>query len=347
MNYKEAVASTWRRSDHVASSDTSPLREIVRHATLASSGHNAQCWRFSIEDQRITILPDFSRRTAVVDPDDHHLYVSLGCAAENAVLSAASYGLVSEIRFHSRPQTATGRTPGASITIDFERSTQRSSSPLFDAITERQCTRSEYDGRPVDSGELRKLEAAGTGDGVSVRIVTEHETVERILDCVVEANTLQVGDPKFLSELESWIRFSDAEAIRTGDGLSARVTGNPSIPRRLGTILFRMLTRAKSLNHRYVRQIRSSSGIVVFVSDRDDPAHWVTAGRCYQRFALQATVLDIRNSHLNQPVEVAEMRPQFARALGLGDGRPDLIVRFGRGPLMPRSLRRPLGSVLI
>jgi hypothetical protein len=27
------------------------------------------------------ILPDLSRRCPAVDPDDHHLFVSLGCAA--------------------------------------------------------------------------------------------------------------------------------------------------------------------------------------------------------------------------------------------------------------------------
>jgi hypothetical protein len=27
--------------------------------------------------------------------------------------------------------------------------------------------------------------------------------------------------------------------------------------------------------------------------------------------------------------------------------RPDLVVRFGRGPLLPRSLRRPVEAVLV
>jgi len=49
---------------------------------------------------------------------------------------------------------------------------------------------------------------------------------------------------------------------------------------------------------------------------------------------------------VNQPVEEASVRPDFARALGLGGGRPDLVVRFGRGPAMPRSLRRQVESVM-
>jgi hypothetical protein len=41
------------------------------------------------------------------------------------------------------------------------------------------------------------------------------------------------------------------------------------------------------------------------------------------------------------------MRPQFGAAFGLTDQRPDLVVRFGRGPAMPSSLRRPVQAVLV
>ena len=50
---------------------------------------------------------------------------------------------------------------------------------------------------------------------------------------------------------------------------------------------------------------------------------------------------------LNQPVEVATLRPHFASLMGAGSGHPDLIARFGYGPEMPRSLRRPVDAVLI
>jgi hypothetical protein len=66
--------------------------ELIRYATLAPNGHNAQPWRFSTAPGLITIQPDFTRRTPVVDPDDHHLFVSLGCAAENLALASAARG---------------------------------------------------------------------------------------------------------------------------------------------------------------------------------------------------------------------------------------------------------------
>ena len=85
----------------------------------------------------------------------------------------------------------------------------------------------------------------------------------------------------------------------------------------------------------------------MFVGNAADKAHWVEVGRCYERFALQATALGIRNAMLNQPVEVPSVRPLFASAMGLAGQRPDLVVRFGRGPALPQSLRRPVQAVLV
>jgi hypothetical protein len=100
-------------------------------------------------------------------------------------------------------------------------------------------------------------------------------------------------------------------------------------------------------NDQYARQVRSSAGLAVFVSDRDDKHHWIEVGRAFQRFALQATTMEVRTAHLNPPVEVASLRPQFAQSIGITSGRPDLVIRFGRGPEMPRSLRRSVDAVII
>ena len=314
------------------------MNELVRYATLAPSSHNTQCWTFRLQQQAIVIAPDLTRRCPIVDPDDHHLHVSLGCATENLAHAALAAGLHAEARFDPA-------SPGA-ITVQLE-ATRSSTTPLFQAISERQCTRGDYDGKPVSSDELRLLEQAGTGKGVRVMLMTERADMEKVLEYVVSANTAQLGDAAFVAELKSWIRFSAAEAQRAGDGLFAGTTGSPVLPRWLASPLMGLFLTPKAENERYARQVRNSSGIAVFVSEANDKAHWIEAGRCYERFALQATTLGIRNAFLNQPVEVGAIRPQFASALGLGSQRPDLVVRFGRGPAMPLSMRRPVQSVLL
>lgn len=288
----------------------------------------------------LLIVPDLTRRCPAVDPDDHHLFVSLGCAAENVVHAAPAAGLHAEPRFNSSGEG------GIVLTLE---STQQRVSPLYHAISERQCTRGDYDGQPIAAAELRLLELAGSGDGVSVRLFTGRPATESVLEYVVAANTAQMSDAAFAAELKAWIRFSADEALRTGDGLFAGATGLPALPRWLGSRMMDLFFTTKSENERYARQIRNSAGIAVFVSERSDKIHWIEAGRCYERFALQATALGIRNAFLNQPVEVVSLRAQFAAWLGIDtpNQRPDLVVRFGRGPAMPLSMRRPLQDVLV
>jgi len=315
------------------------MYDLVRQATLAPSSHNTQCWRFRIAEKSITIAPDLSRRCPAVDPDDHHLFVSLGCATENMAHAALASGLHADPRFDPSGDGV--------IAVNLE-ATQARITPLCQAIAERQCTRGDYDGQPMSPAELRQLEQAGTGDGVSVRMLTARPAMESVLEYVVAANAVQMNDAAFVAELKAWIRFGSDEALSTGDGLFAGTTGNPTMPRWLGSRAMSLFFTPKSENERYARQIRNSAGVVVFVSERSDKAHWVETGRCYERFALQATALGIRNAFVNQPVEVGAMRPQFAQWLGIpSQQRPDLVVRFGRGPAMPWSMRRPVQAVLV
>lgn len=338
-SYEAVAGRTWRQGSLSGFNGEALNRELVRYATLAPSSHNTQCWKFALggDSHAITILPDLSRRCPAVDPDDHHMFVSLGCAAENLVQAALAHGLKAEVRFDATLDAvhiALAPAPAQAT-------------PLFNAIASRQCTRGDYDGKPLSSAELTLLEGAGTSTDVHMLLITERTAMEGVLEQVVQANTAQMADPAFVKELKTWIRFNGTEAVRTGDGLFSATTGSPAIPTWLGELAFGWIFRAKSENDKYARQIRSSGGIAVFIGQAADKTHWVEVGRCYERFALQATALGIRNAFVNQPVEIAAMRPQFSSALGLGVPRPDLVVRFGRGPAMPRSLRRPVDAVLV
>lgn len=338
MNYTEAVNKIWFQND-LPTDGEGRLRSLVRYATLAPSSHNTQCWRFFINATRnsITVLPDFSRRCPKVDPDDHHLYATLGCAIENIVVAAPAHGLDAKVDLS---------TPSDGIIIDFTECKPHAT-PLFRAIPNRQCTRNEYDGKPLTSAEIKILENSGKGDGVKVVFLTDEESVKNALEYIILANTAQLDNPEWVKELKAWFRFGSVEAAIAGDGLYGPCVGSPSAPRWLGSRIFDIVLRSSSENTKILKQVQSSAGLAVFVSEIDDPRHWVEAGRCYERFALQATALGIRNAFLNMPVEEEDIRPEFSASLGLKKGsRPDFVVRFGKGDEMPRSLRRPVEDVL-
>lgn len=177
-------------------------------------------------------------------------------------------------------------------------------------------------------------------------LFTERQQREKILSYLVAGNSAQIDDVAFVNELKSWIRFSYGEALSTRDGLFSKSSGNPVLPGWIGRLIFSQVFTKDAENKKYESQLRSSSGVVVFVSDKNEPANWAEAGRCSQRFALQATALNLRHTFINQPVEVPAIRGQFAIYLGISGRRPDLVMRFGYGPELPRSLRRPVEHVI-
>lgn len=312
-------------------------RALVGYATLAPSSHNTQCWKFAIEEQAIVLMPNLARRCPAVDPDNHHLFVSLGCATENLVVAASAHGL------HAEAQVD---VPTTSIRVALA-AMPAQRTVLFDAIPSRQCTRGDYDGRAISTAELRLLERAGSSDRVQLLLLTDRPMMDRVMDYIVQGNTAQLDDKAFMRELRTWLRFNGAAAARARDGLYSATSGSPNLPTWMGSIGFDLLFTARSENDKIRRQIGNSAGVAVFVGAASDVSHWIEVGRCYERFALQATALGIRNAFLNKPVEVAAIRPRFADALGLTNRRPDLVVRFGRGPTMPMSLRLPLDAVIV
>ena len=312
-------------------------RDLIRHATLAANGHNTQPWIFSVAPGEIALQPDFSRRTPVVDPDDHHLYASLGCAAENLALAAAARGQGGELVFDD---SGDGRTVFA------HQPTAPQESALFDAIQHRQSTRAVYDGRPVSPADLRSLTDAAAIPGIDMVLITEQPQLDRVRDLVIAGNSAQMADPEFIRELKAWLRFNPNQALRTGDGLYSAASGNPALPDWLGPRAFDLIFTAKVENDKYAEQLRSSAGVAVFVGQQDDRAHWMRAGRACQRFALQATALGLKCAFVNQPVEVAALRPELAALAGLPGRRPNIVLRFGYGPTLPYSPRRPVEAVI-
>ena len=341
LSTESANADSSTRYEHAVHSTWAPMRvdpsklELVRFATLAANSHNTQPWKFSIKEKSISIAPDYARRCPIVDPDDHHLFVSLGCATENLMHAAAATGLKSNPVFENDV-----------VTIVFEKA-QPTSSPLFEAILRRQSTRAVYDGKPVSPDDLRLLEQAGIDDGVAVLIITDRTRMVKVTEYVVRGNTNQMQDKTFMRELKAWLRFSEADAVATMDGLFSRASGNPALPSWLARPLLNFVYTESGENDKYRTQIDSSAGIAVFTSELNNKNHWVAAGRACQRFALQATFLGLKYAFINQPGEVPNLRNELSSYLGLAGRRPDIVVRFGNGPELPKSLRRPPEQLIL
>jgi hypothetical protein len=266
------------------------ISELIRCATLAANNHNVQPWKFRADDKGgVRLLPDLNRRLSVVDPDNHHLFISLGCAVENLGIAARAKGWSCEIN----PE------PQGGLQLRLSEAAPEAE-PLFDAILRQQSTRALYDGRLPPTHDLDALTRGGARAGVRLLLMTDRTQMRRLRDLTVEANSIQIADPPFVAELRTWIRFNPRAAMEKGDGLFSPATGNPILPDWVGRRMFDLLYTARIENDKLSRQIDSPAGVAVFVGDAESPLSWIDVGRACQRFLLTATHLSLKCAFVNQ-----------------------------------------------
>jgi hypothetical protein len=316
------------------------FEQMVYYATLAPSSHNTQPWRFKVEDELITILPNYHRALPVVDPDNHELFISLGCALENLLIAATRFG------YEYNVQVSTGER--ARIEISLEETFEEDNYSLFEMMDVRQTTRNKYDGKAIESTDLILLKETARQEDVECVIITERNQITPVIELVKEACLLQYSSKEFTKELTYWVRFNNSMALRSHDGLSNAVTKNRSVPSLLGKLLTTLFNTPTRVANKAEELVNSSSALVVFVADRNDEIGWVNLGRSFERFALAATALGIHHAHENMPCEETSVRKKLAELLKLDDGeQPLLLLRIGYSEKMPYSYRRPIKEVII
>lgn len=134
---------------------------IVEDAAKAPSGHNTQPWIFEIKESQIIIRPNFKRKLEVVDPDNHALYISLGCTLENLILSAKDHGystMVNKNFTNGQEQMDIDLIPSKEVERD----------DLYDFLKLRQCTRKAYNDTPVEKSVLEELGKEAKNDNVDI-----------------------------------------------------------------------------------------------------------------------------------------------------------------------------------
>ena len=155
-----------------------------------------------------------------------------------------------------------------------------------------------------------------------------------------------MNDEKFKNELTSWIRFNDSDTKKHLDGLSSKTMGSPSIPSWFGRLFIKYFATDKAQSKKDEINIRSSSSLLVIMSEDNNKTAWVNTGRSFERLVLNATALNIKNAHLNQPCEIPQLKEKLQDILAIDSRHPQLLLRIGYGQPLPRSQRRYVEDVV-
>lgn len=317
------------------------LKFLLRYAILAPSSHNSQPWRFRIRGSSAELLADYDRALPVTDPLDRELIISCGAALFNLRTALNHFGCVAETRpfpEHHRPDML------ARINLDQARIQESGWSELFRAIPRRITDRGQFAPGTVPLTLQDALREAAHVEGVWLRTFSTDAEKEKAGALIAEADRLQFDDPAFRRELASWLHSS-----RQKDGLPAYSRGAQELM-GVGNATAAFLVRTFDLGNGVAardRQLAVGSPLLACLgTTRDTALDWLSAGQALQRVLLTATHHGYNASFLNQPVEVAALRPALATLMG-HDGYPQIVLRIGRGSATRHTPRRGVEEVLV
>jgi len=313
--------------------------KIVRSATKAPSGHNTQPWLFSVNENTITIQPDFSRTLPVVDADNHALYISLGCALENLIIASNYYGY----KVNSKIIQQNNYTL---IQAELIKNDSDNPPDLYFQIKKRQSNRSKYAVQAITEHEIESLANAVEEDGVAIKFFRSKTEISELKPFIIEGNNLQFQNKAFVNELVEWMRFSEKEVMQRGDGLWTASMGLPNMGKRLGRFVMSNFVSSKSEAKRWSKTIDNSAGFALFMAEKNDAKYWIKLGQSFQRFGLTATKLNISHAHVNMPCEEVSVRQKMVEHFNLNGFTPLLLIRFGYAKPMPYSFRRNIIEVI-
>ena len=333
----------WAVSEHEFPKQGAPheqLRFLLNYAILAPSGHNTQPWLFCIADDGIEIYADRRRALAVVDPSDRELVMSCGTALFHLRVAMRHFGympIVSLLPRSDHPDFMARIRLGAAHepTLNEHR--------LFMAIKKRRTNRQPFVDRPVPSPEMDHLVMASRDEGATLHVLRSAAEKRDLAALIAEADRRQADNPSFRRELAAWLHSNRSNSR---DGLPGTAFGFSDLLSYASPFVVRTFNWGEGKAAQDHQLAEGSPVLLVFTTERDDPASWLFTGQALDRVLLQARAYDLHASYLNQPIEVTSLRPQVAKLLGT-DEHPQLVLRMGYGPQIDPTPRRPVEEMLI
>jgi hypothetical protein len=344
MRHEDADAlAPWAvaAADYPAAGDTEErIRFLLGYAVLAPSGHNTQPWLFGVRRQAVELRADRTRALPVVDPDDRALIISCGAALATFRIAARHFGQRTAVEVLPDPgdEDLLARVslgPGDPGSEDDE--------GLFRAIPERRSNRQAFEERDLPADLVERLVADAREEGAWLELVRGADRAA-IAALIAEGDRAQMADKRFRRELASWVHPNRS---RSHDGMRGYGFGFGELMSHAGPFVIRSFDLGKGQAAKDRELAEGSPLLAVFGTDSDGPVAWLATGQALQRVLLRARAAGVWSSFLNQPIEVAELRPRVAEAIGRQGEYPQLLVRLGYGPSVRPEPRRPVKRVLV
>ncbi|MDL0430759.1 nitroreductase family protein [Marinobacter sp. TBZ242] len=291
------------------------IRSLLSYAVLAPSSHNTQPWRFEITDGAVSVFADRTRALAANDPDDRELTISCGCALMNLRVAAAHEGI--GVAVDTTPDSGDDDLL-AVVSFFKEDSASADESGLFESIEGRRTYRKRFASKDVPTAVLDSLGATAAEEGSWLEVIDSEEDRQKVAELVSEGDSVQWSNPSWRRELAAWMH-----PRRRGDGLTV-----PGIVAPIAQVVVRTFDMGNGVGAKDKQLADESPVLAVLGTSGDNVADWLAAGQALEKVLLSAHAQGLQASYLNQPIQVASLRPKLQNLLGQ-QGFPQILLRLG------------------
>lgn len=330
--------------------------ELAEYARWAPSPHNTQPTRLRIvDDERAEVHFAPGRGLPVGDPEGRFTYLTFGIFVESLRIAAHAMGYDLEIAYAGRPPHREGQ-PAQKIA---DLRLRALAEPVDDLdpqlILRRRTNRHPYNDRPLPAEVLAQLEEEARRHGHTFHVSTDAAAIRSVKELNRDSLYHDLAHPAYRNELDSWLRYSEAAAARTGDGLSPRTMVLPGWLLKGVMRSHRLFTApgvTQVTQRMYLRTMKGVSTVGWLKGDFVAADDWTMAGHLMMRLWLVLTANGVEWQPYGSIITNDDARRSMVEKLGMqegdgGRGMVWLLVRLGYSDHEPaRSRRLPLTEIL-
>jgi nitroreductase len=314
-------------------------RDILLHAAiLAPSILNTQPWKFRSTGRTIELLRDLERELPAADPERRMSLISSGAALFNLRVAAAHLRLSSTVAVRSDIRQALVCEVHLSDAADPADPADGELAALYPQIFRRRTNRWPFENTVIPGDVRRELSRAATLEGASLEWAEDATRRWWLLSLMNDANLADATDPDRITERRAWVGGD-----RDRDGIPSTSLG----PRpALRSTPVRNFAVDRADQRREAAHFEERPDLAVLATRHDTVADWVVAGQALERVLLVATAHGVSSSLLSQAMEHKDLRWLGRDPLG-GWMEAQTMLRFGYGPEVPPTPRRPLAEFVL
>ncbi len=346
------------------------IKTILGYAVMAPSGDNCQPWRVVADGLKIKLFNDPEQDTSLYNLKQRASLIAHGAFLENIDLAAPSVGLQAQFLLFPDPDNL-----NHVATIQFSDG-KREKSDSFNAIPLRHTNREKYRHIDIPRDQFNQWQRLAEGENAKIWVGNHDEQINFLSGLLSLNDRLVFEVPGLHQFLFEQIRWSDADAEKTGDGLDIKTLGLNTIDRfsfrflknwSLVSLLNR-LGFGRIIQFKAKQLLKSSSAFAIITINGTGSADYLQGGRLWQRLLLRLTAEGLTAQPIaglaclmqaahegllenkiteNQLDVLLRTRRELLKHLESNEQDVLLaIFRIGHGPQVTRALRRQLESIL-